>query len=159
MANYENSVLGQLATASHLAIDRATIVIRVAVWLNAHYERILDCMIFAGYVGIGLTLAYGPPADSTAFVQRLIYGTDRRFIGWTFFIAPSVTYLVHRSWVLKFAVLAPLAFLLSGISWFIIVTPNRSWFAVVVYALLLSLMTIRYLKLIVSEYYALRSNA
>lgn len=123
-------------------------------WLDKNYNEVLDITLFFGYVGMGWTLGYGSAGESIAFIQNLIYGTDRRFIGWTFFIIPSIVFLIRKSWVLKFALLAPLAFLLSGISWYLLVTPGRSVYIVVIFALALTRITIHYLRLIFNEYHA-----
>lgn len=125
---------------------------RLGTWLDTHYNRILDFTLFLGYVGIGLALAYGPTADSTRFIQNLIYGTDRRFIGLVFFVIPSALYLLPGLWVVKFGALAPLAFVLGGIGWFALITPNRSVFIVVVFALTLARMAVHYGRLILAKH-------
>lgn len=128
-------------------------MIQMAI-LNRHYNRILDTLLFFGFLGIGVALAYGPLADSTRFISSLIYGTDQRFIGWLFFIFPSIVYLLPGNWIFKLIALAPLIFILSAIAWFLFITPNRSWYVIPIFVVSLSWMALHYLRLVLFEHNA-----
>lgn len=123
----------------------------MALWLENHYNRLMDATLFIGYIIIGLAIAYAPPADSMAFIQRVFLGSDRRVLAWVFFILPSPLYLRRRTYILKFAGLTPLAFILMSLSWFLLVTPNRSWFVAPVFVLTLTRLCLHYIRLIARD--------
>lgn len=129
-----------------------------ADWIEARYNRLMDGMNFIGYIFIGLALAYSPPSDSMAFIQRVFLGMDRRFLAWIFFILPSPIFLMQRRWIWKFAGVAPLAFMLASISWFLVIAPNRSWFVAPVFMLALARMCLHYIRLIARDYIEHGSN-
>lgn len=120
-------------------------------WLDLHYYRLMDCTMFVGFLAIGISIAYAPPADSMAFIERSFRGVDHGILAWVFFILPSPIYLLRRAYILKFAGLAPLAYVLGAIGWFLIITPNRSWFLVPVFILSVTRMCIHYLRLIAAN--------
>lgn len=125
---------------------------KIIAWLDLNYNRLMDVTMFFGYIAIGLAIAYGPFTDGMAFIQRVFLGSDRRVLAWVFFILPTPIFLRKRAYILKFAGLAPLAFVLVAISWFVIVTPNRSWFAAPVFMLALVRMCLHYIRLIARDY-------
>lgn len=117
-------------------------------WLDSHYYRVMDTTLFVGMLVIGISIAYAPAADSMAFIERSFQGVDNGILAWVFFILPSPVYLLRGAYVLKFAALAPLAYVLGSISWFLLITPNRSWFLVPVFILSVTRMCIHYIHLI-----------
>ena len=127
-------------------------------WLNTHYLRLMDVTMFFGFIGIGLAMAYAPPADSMAFVQRVFIDIDRTVLAWMFFILPSPIFLLRERWLWKFAGLAPFGFMLGALSWFLLTTPNRSWFVAPVFALTLIRMSIHYVRLILNDLRSLNGH-
>lgn len=127
-------------------------------WLVDNYIRIMDRTMFVSYIVIGVSLAYAPEADSLAFIERAFRGIDRGLLAWLFFILPSPIFLLREAWLWKFAGVAPLAYVLGALGWFLLITPNRSWFLVPVFVLTIVRMCLHYARLMIEEKWTLNQR-
>lgn len=115
-------------------------------WYRKWYTIIINILFFTSYLFIGLAIGFAPEADSLSYITRIFSPIDRRALGAIFFVFPSPLFLLRGYPILKFLGIGPLAYVLGSISWFVIITPNRSWVLAPVSLLTIGLSAAHYFK-------------